>query len=108
MSIDEQLQRGKRQTGLQEYLQRVVGVRGRTVVTTVREFESWSELPFEDQLAKPDPLPSGPVVLIGMRDIVLGLPGPEAFIALKADQDRLVIAAQLAEALINARGAPNK
>ncbi len=100
--------RGTALPALQEYLQRVVGQRGRTTITTVRRFESWAELPFEDQLPKPDPLPSGPVVLIGMRDSVLGLPGPEAFIALKGDQDRLVIAAQLAESLINARGAPNK
>lgn len=101
------IKRGTPMPHLVEYLQRVVGERGRTEVTSCRRFEAWADLPWADEIAKPNPLPTGRVVLIGMRDLILGLPGPEAFIAFNADQDQLVIAAQLAESLINARGKPN-
>lgn len=90
---------------MQDYLQRVVGNHARTMVTSVRRFDSWADLPWDDTLPRPQPLPPGPALLIGMRDVYLGPghPGPEGFMALMADQDELVIAAQLARSVIGAR-----
>lgn len=91
---------------LQEYLQRIVGDRGRTMITSVTRYESWQELPWDESLQAemPKPLPEGRVYLIGMRDTYLSgaKPGPEGFIALR-EQDQLLVAYELANALIGAR-----
>lgn len=99
--------RGTNMPHLRDYLQRTVGERGRTMVTSATRYESWADLPWEEGQA-PDPMPDGRVVLIGMRDTLLGTPGPEAFVALPGDEDELVTAGRLANRLIAARGAPNK
>lgn len=94
---------GVEDPGLRDYLQRIVGNRGRTMVTSALRFPSWADLPWDDTLPKPKPLPIGSAVLIGMRDTFLGLPGPEGFIAIQGDMDHTLIALALAENLIQAR-----
>lgn len=91
---------------LQAYLQRVVGDRGRMMITDVLRYDSWAELPWDEgNLAEmPKPLPAGRVYIIGMRDTYLSTatPGPEAFVALR-EQDQLLVAAELANLVIGVR-----
>lgn len=92
---------------LRDYLQRVVGDRGKTMVTAVDLYDTWAELPWDDELPdqRPQPLPEGRAVAIEMRDVYLStaLPGPPHTVVLSYEQDRVLIAAQLANLLIGAR-----
>lgn len=87
---------------LRDYLQKVVGLHGRTTITSAVIYDTWGELPWGDDPPALDPLPEGPAVLIGMRDMLLMMPGPEAFIALPVLKPA-GIAMALAEKLIKAR-----
>lgn len=89
---------------LRAYLQRIVGDRGKTMITAVRRYASWADLPWDEALPKPEPLPPGRVILVGMRDVFLGggHPGPEGFVALPEAPEE-AIAAMLANQLITAR-----
>lgn len=89
---------------LRDYLQRVVGDHGRTEITRVTRYESWSQLPLDPALMGGS-YPLGACVLIYMRDRLSPdlAAGQETAIAL-ADNPPLQLAAQLAEQLIHARG----
>lgn len=87
---------------LVDYLQAIVGRRGRTQITSAVVYDTWGELPWGDDPPALDPLPPGPAVLIGMRDQLLLQPGPEGFIALPVLAPA-GIAMLLAEKLVKAR-----
>lgn len=89
---------------LAAYLQRVVGDRGKTLITSVMVYESWAELPWDPDIGPPGGvLPEGKAALIGMRDVYLVTPGPEAFIALPYRGEPIVLAAMLAQEVIRVR-----